>query len=978
MAAVDSAGEWRYRYSSPTGEPELECPKCRADNPDSSRFCGLCATPLLGAETETPRPSAPSSRPPASVTPPVIIGPRPSPCPDDSPSLTTTIDPIARGLAVGSVVAGKYRLLSEIGRGGMGIVYEADDLKLRRPVALKFLPTEYTDDAEARERFVHEARAASVLDNPHICTIHEIGESADGRMFIAMALCRGESLRARVKRGPLAPAEALSIAAQVAAGLGAAHAGGIIHRDVKPGNILVSSDGVARIADFGLAKIAGEARLTRTGRAVGTVAYMSPEQLRGEDVDARTDVWSLGVVLYEMLTGRLPFHGSTEHSLAFAIVNGEPKPLDDLPPGVPAGCARILEKALAKNRAERFASAVEMSEALTAVRETSGLSGSRRTGAGEWGSRSATRPAVIRFGLPVVLAAAAVYAAFALSIPRKVGTILGLGPGPGEGKRITIFVPTVLAGTPEDQVLASGLAEHLRRGLDMIARRTRSWITPEEHAAGYEVRVAADARAILGSNIVVSGTLKRSGDNLTLTLDAVDPASLTRLFSLTRSDSIANISTWQRDLVLEAADELGLVTSPGDKAALTAAGTTVPGAFSAYLLGLGHMTSLYASPGADSASAYDAAIAALELTLSLDPSFAVAGIDLAEVYRLKSRFTGDPAWAGRAETQARSALESNDRLAYGHHILAAVLRRLGRNEDALAELERAHALDPYAYDTLIRLGTLFEEMNQPAKAEAAYREALRVRPDYWAALSSLAYFHFVQGDYDKARDQFEAVTRICPGSFYALNALGAAYFKLGDYPRAMSAFERSNAVKKNADACSNLGVIYYYSGRYADSVMANENAISLGASELGYLVYGNLADAYHFTPGNEARAVEAYRKAIDLVEKELAADPNNARVRSSLAVFLAKGGEPQRAASEMERALKALPDDAGVVLKAAIVYELGGTRPLALDAVREYVRLKGPVEEINMEPFLAGLRQDPGYSNIVEGKSVRAGRGGSR
>ncbi|MGZ5498828.1 MAG: serine/threonine-protein kinase, partial [Candidatus Aminicenantales bacterium] len=215
------------------------------------------------------------------------------------------------------MVAGKYRLLGEIGRGGMGIVYEADDLKLRRTVALKFLPAELTDEAEARERFVHEAQAASVLDNPHICTIHEIGEGEDGRMFIAMALCNGESLRAKIKRGPLAPVEALSIAAQVADGLAAAHASGIIHRDIKPANVLLTKDGTARIADFGLAKITGEARLTRAGRAVGTVAYMSPEQLRGEDVDVRTDVWSLGVVLYEMLTGALPFHGTNEQSLAY-------------------------------------------------------------------------------------------------------------------------------------------------------------------------------------------------------------------------------------------------------------------------------------------------------------------------------------------------------------------------------------------------------------------------------------------------------------------------------------------------------------------------------------------------------------------------------------------------------------------------------------------------------------------------------------
>ena len=867
----------------------------------------------------------------------------------------------------------------------MGVVYEADDLQLRRAVALKFLPAELTNDAEARERFVHEAQSASILDNAHICTIHEIGEGEDGRMFIAMALCHGESLRSKIKRGPIAPAEALSLAAQIADGLAAAHANGIVHRDVKPANILVTKEGVARIADFGLAKIAGEARLTRAGRAVGTVAYMSPEQLLGEDVDARADVWALGVVLYEMLTGSLPFQGETEHSLAYAIVHGEPKSFTTLPPDTPVGCGRIIERALSKDPARRFASAGEMAEALTAVREGSRVTRSRRTRTetGEWGVKktAAALPAAApahpllqrlqRFALPVVLAAVAIYAAIALGVPRKVGALLGLGPGPGEGLRITVFDPAVLAGSPEDKVLAAGLAEHLRRGLDLIARRTRSWVTPNEHVVGYEVREAADARAVLGSNRVVTGSFKRAGDNLTLTLEAVDPARLARLASLPKSDNISNIATWQEDIVLETAAALGLVTSPGDRFALAAAGTTVPRAFHAYIDGLGYLAAIWADSSADQAKDTDAAIAALELAGGLDPSFAVAGIDLAEACRLKYTIGGDPSWAQRAETQARAVLASHDGLAYGHQVLAAVLRRLGRDDDARAELERAHALDPFAYDTMIRLGTIHEENNRPVEAEAAYRDALRVRPDYWAALSYLGYFYLVQGAFDKARDQFEAVTRRCPGNFYALNNLGGAYFKLGDYGRAMAAFERSNTVKRNPDASSNLGVLYYYSGRYADSVMANENAIGFGPSYYDYLIWGNLADAYRFTPGNEAKAADAYLKAIELIEKKLATDPGDARTRSSLAVYLAKMGERDRAVTEIESSRRAITNDSSLALRAVIVYELTGARPKALEAVREYARLKGPMDEIARDPFLAGLRQDPGYADAVAVKCER-------
>ena len=926
----------------------MDCPKCHAANPDTSRFCGSCAAPLQEG------------------------------APPDAPALTKTLKATPPVQAEGSVVAGKYKVLRQIGRGGMGVVYEAEDVKLRRAVALKFLPGELTDDDEARERFTHEAQAASVLDNPHICTIHEIGETESRQMYIAMALCHGESLRTKVKRGPLDPGEALSIAAQVADGLAAAHESGIIHRDIKPGNILITKEGTARIADFGLAKLAGEARLTRPGSTVGTVAYMSPEHLRGEDVDGRTDVWSLGVVLYEMLTGRLPFQGQNEHSLAYAIVHSSPDFVQSLLPGLPAGCGPVIEKALAKDPAKRFASAREMAEALAAVRESAGLLSSRRTKKREARPR---RPALIRIGLPAVLIAAAAFVLVALGLPQKVAALLGIGPRAGEGKHITIFDPAVLAESTEDQVLGAGLAEYLRRSLDGIARRTRSWVTPVEHLDAYGVREASDASRVLGSNVVVSGTLKRAGENLTLTLDAVDPARLTRLVSLPKSDNIANIATWQEDLVLEAAVALGLVTAPADRTALAAAGTTVPAALHAYLRGLGFMRSVYDSSGPGSSEIVDtvaAAIAALEEAVRFDPSFASAGIDLADAYRWKSAPGKDPSSALHAEGIVRDILRNKDGQARGHFVLGRILRSLGRNDEAARELERASELDPLDYDTLTRLGMLYEDTNQPAKAEAAYRKAIRVRPGYWTGPIYLGLFFFYQGSYEKAREEFEKVARLCPGNINVLNDLGGAYFKLGDYGRSMAAFERSNALKKNPEACSNLGGLYYYSGRYADSVMANEAAISFGPTDYAYLIWGNLADAYHFTPGNEAKAAEAYRKAIDLTEQALAEAPGDARTRSSLAVFLAKAGEADRAVTEIEKALEAMPDDSSLVLKAVIVYDLSGARPRALQAMRDFVRLKGPMEEIVRDPFLAGLRQDREYLEIIGqaagGTSGRAGK----
>ncbi|MFQ6038559.1 MAG: serine/threonine-protein kinase, partial [Candidatus Aminicenantales bacterium] len=273
----------------------ITCPSCQAENPEDSRFCSHCAFPLPSSDEKISSP-------------------------------TRTIVPSEQRLSKGRLFGGKYRILDTLGRGGMGLVVKAEDIKLKRTVALKFLSPELTQNLEARERFIHEARAASALDHPHICTIYEIDETEDGQMYIAMAFYEGGSLKERIRQGPLSLEETLETGIQVAEGLARAHEKDIVHRDIKPANVMVTRDGSAKIVDFGLAKLAGTTRMTRTGTTLGTVAYMSPKQILGEEVDSRSDVWSLGVCLYEMITGELPFRGENEQAIIYAILNEEPKP----------------------------------------------------------------------------------------------------------------------------------------------------------------------------------------------------------------------------------------------------------------------------------------------------------------------------------------------------------------------------------------------------------------------------------------------------------------------------------------------------------------------------------------------------------------------------------------------------------------------------------------------------------------------------
>jgi serine/threonine protein kinase/tetratricopeptide (TPR) repeat protein len=329
----------------------MKCPKCRFENAESARFCAECGTRIRGH---------------------VAVSSEPGACPQDSNGIrrqaTKTLLTPSLAIALGGVFAARYEIIEEMGRGGMGIVYKARDSNLDRKVALKFLPPEWTCEPGANERFIREARAAAALDHPHICAVYEFGE-AEGRTFISMAYVEGETLQRKIERTVLKPGDAVDIGIQVASGLSEAHRKGIVHRDIKSSNIMVSGQGQAKILDFGLAKIRGGIMVTKEGATMGTVAYMSPEQARGEKVDHRTDIWSLGVVLYQALTGQMPFPGEQDQAVLHSILHRKPKPLRTLDARVPAALERIVGRALKKKPDERYENADEMLTDLRSVKK---------------------------------------------------------------------------------------------------------------------------------------------------------------------------------------------------------------------------------------------------------------------------------------------------------------------------------------------------------------------------------------------------------------------------------------------------------------------------------------------------------------------------------------------------------------------------------------------------------------------------------
>jgi serine/threonine protein kinase len=305
-----------------------------------------------------PPPVPPAARQPAEPRGQAETADREPGTADATPGIDSAATPERRpgGGMIGRVIA-HYRIVGPLGGGGMGVVYKAQDLSLERIVALKFLPPELTRDPDAKTRFLQEARAASALDHPNICTIHEVGETDEGHLYLAMACYDGETLKQRLQRGRLPIDEALETAQQVARGLVKAHRHGIVHRDIKPANLMITADEIVKILDFGIAKLAGAAGLTRAGSSLGTPGYMSPEQARGEEVDPRTDVWSLGAVLYEMVTGRRPFRGEHEQTVLYSLFNDEPEPVQLLRPDAPPELARIIGRMLAKDPEQRYPTA---------------------------------------------------------------------------------------------------------------------------------------------------------------------------------------------------------------------------------------------------------------------------------------------------------------------------------------------------------------------------------------------------------------------------------------------------------------------------------------------------------------------------------------------------------------------------------------------------------------------------------------------
>jgi serine/threonine-protein kinase len=594
---------------------------------------------------------------------------------------------------------GAYRLVAEIGRGGMGVVYRAEDTRLGRAVALKFLPAALGTDREARDRLVAEARAASALDHPNVCTVHDIGETEGGQLYLVLAHYEGETLKERLGAGPLSAEEAARVARGVAAGLAAAHRRGVVHRDVKPSNVLLAREGAdgastVKLLDFGIARRAGS-DLTRTGAALGTAAYMAPEQTRGERVDARADVWALGVVLYEMLAGRRPFAGP-EAALVHAIRHDTPPPL---PQDTPPGLARIVAKALAKDPAERYRDAV----ALLADLE-----------AGAIVSKPRPRP------WPLAVAAGfALVAVAAFLVLRARDTA---EPVPDEADEAFVIAVAPFAAVGEAADAEAGVMQALvRRALDAVLGEEGGVRVVELRGAAPRMRGEAEALgAAAGAHLVVWGDVVALGDEVEILPSLVRATPYPG--AAPEASDLAGAASFRADLTED--NQLALrrtaAAEVGDLALLIAARAYAerdePDRTLA-LLGRLHR-----------ASAEGERVAGLAHTLRYD--------------------------FGAAEAHLRTALALDSTSLTTWEWLATMLMNHGRPAEAETEVRRALALFPNQASLHVVLAWSLSWQGRPAEAAVAASEAVRLAPESATARLRLGWAYFMLGRLEAAAREF--------------------------------------------------------------------------------------------------------------------------------------------------------------------------------------------------------------------------------
>ncbi|MEO8586186.1 MAG: protein kinase [Acidobacteriota bacterium] len=859
---------------------------------------------------------------------------------------------------------GPYEVIALLGVGGMGEVWRARDTRLGREVALKLLPEAFSADRERATRFQREAQLLAVLNHPHIASIYSF-ETVDGIRVLEMEMVPGETIQELLRNGPLPLPRALAFAHDVAQALGVAHAKGILHRDLKPANVKVTPEGNVKLLDFGLAKAFApgpggsddsgfptlEGGASLKGVILGTVPYMSPEQARGADLDARSDVWAFGCLFFEMLTGKKAFDGPTATDVLVAVLDREPD-WKSIPPETPLPVVDLLKACLAKRVDERLPDLASARKQIDLVRTGQTPFVTIAAMAAMTAMTAPPSPKGRRRSLPLA-AGGAVLLAVAAAIAWV--TLRGrTGQALPSTKLLAVLPAADFTGRSDGRQLCDGFSVSLRSKLQRVPGV--SIMLP---AAGRLETDAAKVAKDTGANLVLAPSARKSGDQIQLSYSL---ALTTSPVQLDAGEVMGLESDWFRL-------ENELYAKICASLALRVAGGGVPTAReeiargpsqSDYLVALGCLERI------DDASLLRKAADILEGIPGGSDSALVQSA-LGRAYLSSFALSKDASLGEKAKASAERAVGLDPDLPEAQVTVARVLRATGRPAEALPILRRVLEKNPRDVEAVATLAAALQATGDFAGAEAEWKHLVEMRPTSWSSHKDLAGFFFRQSRYADAALEYQRAIELSPGVYGLHTSLGAVRIRQGFFDEAIGALKKSVDIKPSSLAYSNIGACQYLLGNFPEASDSFGKAITLTPGDYRYHVY--LGDALTFTPGQSERARQAYEAAIPLAEGVLRVNPKDGGATGHLALCYARVGRREESARLVERAVALEPENASVLQKAAVVSLVLGRRDESLRHLARAVAQGYGTVEISSDPEFTTLRNEPRFQQLLSGAS---------